>query len=156
MELGTCLIIRVVRGRKGEGAGTNRLQMQQNVAHKSTARRESTGVSSLASFNYKSNAIASCFLPEAAPKGGVGVVTTRPLWQNTCSCCGCMLRGSVAAEAAARAGKQHESFSLVFWVTQRSENKCRKSEKKPEKEGERGEARQTNNKTKGSAMLQLR
>lgn len=66
-------------------------------------------------------------------------------------------RGSEAeAEAAARAGKQHESFSLVFWVTQRSENKCRKSEKKPEKEGERGEARQTNNKTKGSAMLQLR
>lgn len=44
--------------------------MQQNVAHKSTARRESTGVSSLASFNYKSNAIASCFLPEADAERG--------------------------------------------------------------------------------------
>lgn len=70
-------------------------------------------------------------------KGGVTergrgrwVLTTRPLWQNTCSCCGCMLR-----EAGSSRGSWHESLSLVFWVSQRIENKCRK-EREREREGE--------------------
>lgn len=49
-------------------------------------------------------------------------------------------------------GSWHESFSLVFWVSQRIENKCRKKEKDRERGRwrERQETRQQNKTTKDS------
>lgn len=60
-------------------------------------------------------------------------MTTRPLWQNTCSCCGCMLREAAVAEAAGM--KVFPSFSGS--VNASKTNVERKREIGKERDGEK-------------------
>lgn len=126
--------------------------MQQNVAHKSKARDESRLVSSRLVSHLL--IISQMPLPAVSTlKGGVAegagsVDYTPPMAKHL------QLLRLHAERGSSGRGSWHESFSLVFWVSQRIENKCRKKERDRERARwrERQETRQQNKTTKDTAQ----